>query len=266
VALATVASLAVLSSRSSPEPAVTSVARQPAPGGALPACRAAAAAPQPDRVGIKGIGSLVAATDATVTVHLDAPAAGEPVELTATITEATRWTVNGADASRPSLAPGEAIAFAAEPTDHGYELLALETPPANGVSPATDGTQGATATNRVVDDAAKAAAIIAAGGTPTEDDGAKVAKEAAAGTTGDTTGAVKAGGTIVAVAPGALTLHVTEGPLAGQDVTATTGPGTTYLAGSTKCSGADLAAGDAVHGLLQAVAGGGYAAEMVSLD
>ena len=263
VAVATVASLAVLV-RPHGEPAVTSAGRsatsvsEPAPG--LPACRVALANPGAvTHEGVKGLGSIVAVTDQSVTLHVDSPRPDQPSELTAVVTAGTEWVDAGGTAGRPALAAGDRVAFAVEPTESGYRLLVLETRPIDGADP-TAGTTDTTAT--VVKDAAT---DTAANGSMDAVKAAAIDAVKAAGVAPPSTDPIKAGATITTVAPGALTFHIDEGSLAGQDVTATTGPDTTYVAGNTKCTGADLAAGDQVTVLLQPAAGGGYSAESVGL-
>src|SRR5262249_20595408 len=97
---------------------------------------------------------------------------------------------------------------------------------------------------------------------------------------GDVTGAEKAAaaqtapdesfekgiGTISAVRPGSLAIDGTDGPLAGQSITATLGPDTVYSSGDQKCVDPTLAAGQPVGFVLHHdAAAGTYTTRMVAL-
>jgi hypothetical protein len=108
--------------------------------------------------GFKGLGTLVAVTDSSVTIHPAELQAAEPAELTATITSSTEFVDQGnALSARPALTAGEEVAFAAQVGDSGYTLVVLETNPVTAPDPSRAAAAQAAA-------AEKAAAAAAAGG------------------------------------------------------------------------------------------------------
>ena len=135
----------------------------------------------------------------------------------------------------PPLSPGDKVAFAATPGDDGsYQLIYLGVHIPERPAPAP--------TSEPVDPAVKAARA----GVPDS--------------------AVKAMGEVLAAQPGAVTLHVTDGDLAAQDITVTTGPDTLYTTADQKCADPVLSAGEVVGAILVHEADGSYTALEVALS
>jgi hypothetical protein len=77
--------------------------------------------------GVKGIGVIVAATEASVTIQLEVPAPAQPSEITARISPTAEF-ADGVDKvdDRPPVAAGDRVAFGATRLDDGnYELIFL---------------------------------------------------------------------------------------------------------------------------------------------
>jgi len=185
--------------------------------------------------GVKGLGTIVSATDTTVTVTLDDDTPGRPGEVTATIV-ATAQFVDGDTTvgALPALSPGDRVAFAASRADDGsYQLFHLGVHLSESPKPTSD----------TIDPAVKAAR-----------DGVSDAN------------VVKAIADVVSVQAGSLTLHVTEGDLAPQDLTAATGPDTVYTAADQNCVDPVLSAGEVVGALLVRGADGTFTAQEVALS
>jgi hypothetical protein len=194
------------------------------------------------KTGVKGYGTVTAVDDTSITVTMQEPVPGLPAAITAAFTATTSFYDGSTEvAARPAVNTGDTVAFAAVVNDAGgYDLLLLDAhfvapqAPANDVTPA----QGEAT------DAEKAA---------TADTAADESFE-------------KGIGTISAVQAGSLAIDVTEGPLAGQSITATLGPDTVYASGDQKCVDPTFAAGQPVGFVLHHDAAAGiYTAQMVAL-
>ena len=194
------------------------------------------------KVGVKGYGTVTAIDDSSITVTMQDPPPGLPADITAAFTATTSFYDGSTEvAARPAVNTGDTVALAAVVNDTGgYDLLLLDAhfvapePPPSDVTPAKS----------EVTDAEKAAAAQTAPDESFE----------------------KGIGTISAVQPGSLAIAVTDGPLAGQSITATLGPDTVYAAGDQKCVDPTLAAGQPIGFVLHHdVAAGTYAAQMVGL-
>jgi hypothetical protein len=133
------------------------------------------------------------------------------------------------------------------------------TPPAAG-GPAGDATkQDAPSSGKP---AASSGADVPSDHRPSDqtlDDAAKAAAGA------DASRYVKSLAQVVSAPPGSLSLNILDGPLAGQSVTALTGPDTAYAAGAQSCVDPDLTAGMTVAVLLVRADDGSYSTRQVNL-
>jgi hypothetical protein len=182
--------------------------------------------------GVKGVGTIVSATDSTVTISATAADPSAPGELTATFAPGARY-LDGATMldARPPLNPGDTVFFGAlEAPDGTYSLIYLQVHPA-----ATDLHPGDT-----VDPSVK-------------------------GAIEDESRFVKARAEVVSVQPGLLSIRPIDGLFAGQVVDAAIGPATMYVVGTQPCVEPELTAGTTVGVLLVKVADGTYSAQMVGL-
>jgi Domain of unknown function (DUF5666) len=218
-----------------------------APSQPTDADRAKAAAARTDTepavdgfTGVKGYGTVTAVTDSSITVTLAEPAPGLPAEVTAAFTPQTEFYDGGTQATdRPAVNTGDQVGLAAVVNDTGgYDLLLLDAHP-----PAQPAPPGEVNPAKDVTDAEKAAA-------------AETAPDLSF---------VKGIATVTAVQADSLTLDVTDGPLAGQSVTATLASDTTYTSGDQKCVDPALAAGQTVGIVLHREDAGTYTAQMVAL-
>ncbi len=184
--------------------------------------------------GVKGLGAIVSATDATVTITPDEPVAGQTEPITAAISPSAEF-VDGATKveARPTLAPGDRVGFAVSVADDGgYDLvfLTVHVPEAPGTTPDTVAPEVKAAQDRVTD--GTYAKVIA---------------------------------TVVSVQPGSLALDVTDGDLVLGTVTVATGPATTYTAGDQPCVDPQLAPGQVIGAVLVRADDGTYTAERLAL-
>lgn len=168
--------------------------------------------------GVKSVGTIVGVTDTTITFTVVAADPGQPAEITATIGPDVIYADGDAKLDgRPALNAGDPVFFATTQADDGsYGLVYLQ------VHPLPPETRSGT----TVDPAAKAA---------------KAADESRY---------VKGSAAVVSVQPDSLSLNVTAGPLAGQVVTAATGPLTDYTAGGQACVDPHVSAGSKIDVLL----------------
>jgi hypothetical protein len=186
--------------------------------------------------GVKGLGTIVSATDTSVTITLEGPLAGEPSEITATISPTAEF-ADGTNtvAALPSLTAGDRVAFAVTQADDGsYQLIYLEVHLPEQPTP----------TSETVDPAEKAA---------------RAARAAA------DEHYLKAMAEVVSVQPDSLTLKITDGDPADQVLTAATGPDSVYMAGDQKCVDPQLSAGQTVGVLLVHADDGAYLVQDVVL-
>ena len=177
------------------------------------------------RRGVKGLGTVVSADDASVTITVTEPIAGEPSAITATVSADAKF-VDGASVVdvRPVLNAGDTVAFAASQADDGsYQFIYLGAHIQEASSSATS-----------------AGAV-------------------------DESSNVKGTAEVVAVQPGSLTLVLRDGPLANQTLNAAIGPDTEYIAGNQKCVDPTLTAGDEVGVLLVKSADGTFAVQALAL-
>jgi len=194
------------------------------------------------KVGVKGYGTVTAVDDSSITVTLQDPPPGLPADFTAAFTATTSFYDGNAEvAARPAVNTGDTVALAAVVNDSGgYDLRLLT---AHFVAPEPPPSDVTPAKSEVTDTGTAAAAQTA----PDES-------------------FEKGIGTISAVQPGSLAIDVTDGPLAGQSITATLGSDTVYASGDQKCVDPSLAAGQPIGFVLHHdVAAGTYAAQMVGL-
>jgi hypothetical protein len=194
------------------------------------------------KIGVKGYGTVTAVDDTSITVNMQEPPPGVPADVTAAFTATTSFYDGSTEVTaRPAVNAGDTVAFAAVVNDTGgYDLLLLDVHFVAPEAPASDVT---TAKSEVTD-----------------------AEKAAAAPTAADESFAKGIGTISAVQPGSLAIDVTDGPLAGQSITATVGPDTVYASGDQKCVDPALAAGQPVGFVLHHdVAAGTYTAQMVAL-
>jgi hypothetical protein len=194
--------------------------------------------PGTGRRGVKSLGTVVAVTDASITVTVLAPGPGQPAEITAAFTDATLFYDDDTTlTARPTPNPGDQVAFAVVETGNGgYDVLLLQ------VHPLTTPTNRGTGDGEV-SDAEKAA---------------KAADESSPAL-------MKNVAEIVSVQPGSLTLHLRGAPLTGQTVTAALAPDIVYLVGDQKCVDPVLVPGAVVGVLLQRGADASYTVERVAL-
>jgi hypothetical protein len=223
------------------------------PPDAADTAKAAAAAAAPSATGretpvngvdgIKGLGTVAAATDASITVTLEEPIPGWPADVTGAFTEKTSFYDGDAEVTdRPIVNAGDQVAFASVADGNGgYNLIMLQVH-----LPATDAEKP---TSGEITDAKKAAAAAA-------DDSA---------TTADDSGYVKGTAEIASVQPGSLTLKLREGQLAGHTVTAALAPDIVYSAGDQKCVDPAFTAGQVVGVLLVHGDGDTYTVQQVAL-
>jgi hypothetical protein len=184
--------------------------------------------------GVKGLGTIVSATDAAVTVTLDDPVGGQPVDVTATIGPSAEF-VDGDTpvGALPPLSPGDEVGFAASHAGDGsYELMYLGVHVPERPKPVPE----------------------------TIDPAVKAARDGMADTD-----AVKVTAEVVSVQAGSMTLHVTDGDLAARDITVAVGPATLYTTVDQKCVDPVLPAGQAVGAVLVPAADGSYTALEVAL-
>jgi len=229
-------------------PACAAVPPPPAPvagdagGSAKSAAASAAGAPTADalagREGVKGFGTVVAMTDASITVTVLEPAPDQPPELTAAFTgETLLYDGEAVVTARRTPSPGDRVGFAAARNGGGgYDLLLLQVHPP------------------------EAAANLGAG-----DDQAKVAAKRAGVSGEPTSGATKNVAEIVSVQPGSLTLKLRSDLFSGQTITAALAADVVYLAGDQQCADPALAPGEVIIVLLEQVAGSSYTIDRVSL-
>jgi hypothetical protein len=192
--------------------------------------------------GVKGFGTVAAASDTSVTITLEGQQPGQPAEVTAGFTSDTAYYDGGTQVTeRPAANPGDRVAFGAVLTaTGGYELLLLEAHPADQTTPPATGD---------VTDAKKAAAAANADATTVGADAAYVKQMAE----------------IVSVQPDSLTLNLRDGQLAGQVVTAPLAPDVIYTSGDQKCVDPALAPGDVVGVLLLHGDGDTYTVQKLAL-
>ena len=193
-----------------------------------------AASPITTGRGVKGFGSIVSATDESVTITLAEPGRDDPSQIAATLSPDAEFVDGnqGVDI-RPALNAGDRVAFGAtKAIDGSYQLifLAVNVP---------DPLVSASAT---LDPATKEAIAI------------------------EPSPFAKATAEVVGVQPDSLTLTFGDGPLAGQTMTVATGPDTIYIAGGQKCVDPQLAVGQGVGVLLLAGDNGTYTIQEVSLE
>jgi hypothetical protein len=183
---------------------------------------------------VKGFGSIVSATDESVTITLEEPGPDDPSQIAATLSPDAEFVDGnqGVDI-RPALNAGDRVAFGAKKAEDGsYQLIFLAVNvPDPLVSPSA-----------TVDPVTKEASAI------------------------EPSPVAKATAEVVGVQPDSLTLTLGDGPLAGQTMTVATGPDTTYIAGGQKCVDPQLAVGQGVGVLLLAGDNGTYTIQEVSLE
>jgi hypothetical protein len=190
--------------------------------------------PASDHRGVKGIGTIVSATAATVTVTLKEPPAGQPGEIAATVSPTAEFRDGETKVDAlPSLNPGDQVAFAASLAGDGsYELVYLEAHIPENPTPAADA---------VTPDAKEPSASV-----PDGQYGKALAK-------------------VVSVQPDSITLDVIESDLGVRDITAAIGPATTYFAGDQTCADPGLAPGQVVVAIVERGDGGTYTAQQIGL-
>jgi hypothetical protein len=186
--------------------------------------------------GVKGIGIIVATSEASVTIKLEAPMSGEPADLTGRISSRTVLAEGGVPVDvRPAVNPGDRVAFGASQSDDGaWELIFLEVRPVDPpvANPEPDA------------------------------DAAKAAKRAAVAAESNL---VKLLAQVVSVEPNSLTLRVIDGDLAGQVLTAAMATNTVFSAGDETCVDPQLSAGLSVGVLLASSPDGTYVVQRLAL-
>jgi hypothetical protein len=183
--------------------------------------------------GVKGVGTIVSANDTSVTIAVAVADPSEPAEITATFAPDVIYVDGGTAVDvRPPLAAGDRVFFGAtQADDRSYKVIYLQVHPAEAeLQP-----------DAMVDPAVKAA------------------------NAGDESRYVKALAEVVSMQPDSLSVKPTDGPLAGQVVTAATGPDTVYAVGGQTCVAPELTAGITVGVLLIRGNDATYSARQVAL-
>ena len=186
--------------------------------------------------GIKARGAVISTTDSTVTITPDPQMTDQPTTITATVSPATEFYDGDTKLdTRPPLTPGDEVMFVATSADDGsFQLVLLAVHvPEKGASPKDAATSPA---KSAADEAASSQAYIK--------------------------GAVA----VESVQPDSLTIRFTDGPQAGEVVTAAIGPDTVYRAGDQRCVDPALTVGQDVGVLLARDASGGFTVDTVALE
>lgn len=188
--------------------------------------------------GVKGSGTVVTTTDASITIAVLDPDPGQPAEVTAAFTDETLlYDGDAVMTTRPTPGSGDRVGFAvARNGGRGYDLLFLQVHPIG--TPIDSGT-----------------AV----------DQAKADEKLASALGGATSGATKNLAEIVSAQPGSLTLELRSDPLVGQTITAKLAPDIVYLAGEQQCVDPVLAPGGVVLVLLVPGTGGSYTIDRLAL-
>jgi hypothetical protein len=183
--------------------------------------------------GVKGIGIIVSATDASLTIRLEEPTPDQPSEITATFSPTAEF-ADGVDKVdvQPAVAAGDRVAFGASRADDGsYELIFLGVNLPELPVPTTE----------TVDPARKAAGAVG---------------EARY---------LKAMAEVTAMQPDSVTLEITDGDLRDQLLTTQIGPNASYVAGDQECVDPQLSVGQQVGVVLLHADDGGYVVQEIVL-